>query len=667
MTSYPPAERLPIVDRLHGRDVADPYRWLEDAGDPRTREWLAGQDRLWRRHAAGLPGRERIRRHIADLAATGLVTAPLWRGDRSFVLRREAGQQHAVLYARDGDGPERPLVDPAGLDPSGRTTLDSWQPDQTGRLLAYQISRDGTERAELYVLDVASGQVVDGPIGDCRYSPVAWLADGSAFYYVRRDRVLLHRVGAAQDVPVFGQGRPANTTYGLGISADGRWLAISATPGTAPRNDLWLADLAGSDPSAPELRVVKEGTPDRAAFVVGPDGRMYILTDRDAPNVRLCVADPRTPDRWRDLIPEDPEAVLNDFAVLDAAGVLVVSWLRGGIAEVSVHDLATGARVGKVPLPGAGSIGPLAARPQRATQVWFTYTDTLTPGAVWHYDHPTGETECWAAAPGAVRPPDVRIREIQCTSADGTPVRVTVLAREGAGPRAAILYGYGGFGVPLTPAFAADALSWVEAGGVLAIAHLRGGGEHGMRSHRAGMGEHKQRVFDDFIAAAEQLIADGVTAADRLAIWGESNGGLLVGAALTQRPDLFAAAVCCAPLLDMIRYERWGLGPNWRAEYGSAADPVEFGWLLGYSPYHRVRADEHYPATLFTVFGGDTRVDPAHARKMCAALQWANGGDRPILLRREDNVGHAARSAESSIELAADMLAFAAAHTGLAL
>jgi prolyl oligopeptidase len=658
MIDYPDADREDIVDRLHGHDVTDPYRWLENPTGPRTRNWLAAQEDLWRHHATSLRGRARFRRRGAELAATGMITAPMWRGDRSFFLRRTAAQQHAVLYVAEG-GTERPLVDPAALDPSGLTTLDAWQPDLDGRLLAYQISQNGTEKSQLYVMDVATGASADGPLDRCRYSPVAWLPGGTGFYYVRQDppEVLLHRVGRPADEPV-RLPRQA-TTYGLGLSADGRWLAVTAAAGTAPVNDLWLADL-----STPELtfRTVKDGRADRAACAVAGDGRLYIVTDRDAPGIRLCVADPGSPSDWTKLIPEDPGAVLTDFAVLDGASALVVAWLRDAIAELTVHDLATGARIGEIPLPGAGSVGPLATRPRNAREVWFGYTDTLTPGAIWRYDHGTGETTPWATPPGGVAAFDAETRELRCVSADGTQVRVTVIGRPGAGPRPTILHGYGGFGIPLTPGYAADALAWVEAGGVLAIAHLRGGGERGAHSHRAGMRESKQRVFDDFIAAAEALIADGVTAPERLGIWGESNGGLLVGAALTQRPDLFAAAVCCAPLLDMVRYELSGLGPSWRGEYGSAADPEEFGWLYAYSPYHRVRPGTGYPATLFAVSGGDTRVDPLHARKMCAALQHATSGDRPILLRHEDNVGHAARSTERSVLLAADLLAFMAEH-----
>src|SRR5690606_33199510 len=400
-------------------------------------------------------------------------------------------------------------------------------------------------------------------------------------------------------------------------------------------------------------------------------GRLYVHTDRDAPRARVCVTDPSRPEfeAWRDLIPQDPEAVLSDFAILDdlERPVMLVGWTRHAISEITVHDLATGERIGEVPTPGLGTIGGISERPEGGHEAWFGYTDNTTPPTIQRYDARTGETTLWAASPGAVEVPPVRTEQVVYRSKDGTDVRMLIISPiEGEGPRPTILYGYGGFGVSMTPGYSASILAWVEAGGVYAIANLRGGGEEGEEWHRAGMLGHKQNVFDDFHAAAEYLIAKGVTTPELLGISGGSNGGLLVGAALTQRPELYKAVVCSAPLLDMIRYERFGLGATWNVEYGSADDPEQFEWLLAYSPYHHVREGVPYPATLFTVFESDTRVDPLHARKMCAALQHATSSDRPILLRNETEVGHGARAVSRSVELAADQLAFLALHTGLA-
>lgn len=702
---YPSAERQDIVDELHGHRISDPYRWLEDSTSDETVKWLAAQDELFHQLADDLPGRDRLRARITELLAAGSVGAPVWRGDRHFFTRRTAEQEHAVLYVTEADGTERPLIDPLALDPAGTTTLDSWQPDKEGRLIAYQLSEGGDEESRLYVIDVATGERVDGPIDRCRYSPVAWLPGGEALYYVRRlppeqvpeeerqyhRRVYLHRIGTdpdTDDVMIFGAGLEKTNYYGVSVSRDGRWLTISASQGTAPRNDLWLADLsapgrAGTSPAIedPALVVVQEGVDAETGLYVGRDGRAYIFTDRDAPRARLCVTDPADPavQTWHDLIPEDPEAVLTDFAVLDGPeldrAVLLAGWTRHAISEITVHDLATGERIGEVPTPGLGTIGGIVERPEGGHEAWFGYTDNLTPTTVQCFDARSGRTSLWAAAPGSVQVPDVEARQVTYESYDGTQVRMLVIARPdghnaepGARtPRPAILYGYGGFNVSLTPAYSATILTWVEAGGVYAIANLRGGSEEGEDWHRAGMLDRKQNVFDDFHAAAEKLIADGWTAPDRLAVSGGSNGGLLVGAAITQRPDLFAAAVCSAPLLDMVRYERFGLGRTWNVEYGSADVPEQLEWLLGYSPYHRVRERTSYPATLFTVFGSDTRVDPLHAHKMCAALQHATGSDRPVLLRNESEVGHGARAVSRTVNLTVDTLSFMAAHTGLRL
>ncbi|GAA3142853.1 prolyl oligopeptidase family serine peptidase [Nonomuraea roseoviolacea] len=656
---YPDAPRLPHIDHLHGHEVADPYRWLEDPATSGTRAWQQAQDRLWREHAAALPLRDRFEARLMELSAAGLVTPPLWRGGRRFHLAQSAGQEHPVLHL---DGV--PVLDPSALDPSGLTTLDGWQPDHDGRLLAYQVSRRGDERADLLVLDLDTGRPVDGPIGGCRYSPVAWLPGGDAFYYVRfRRGVYLHRLGDPADVEVFTRGAVA---YGLQTSGDGRWLTITA--GTRAGNGAWLADLSAGDPARLDPRPVHEAGRERDArteAAVGPDGRLYVLTDQDAPRRRLCVADPAEPSAWKELIPEDGAAVLGAFTVLDGDRLLVAR-TRHAVGEIGVHDAATGERLAEVPLPGSGTVTALTARPDGGHEAWFGYTDAVTPAEVWRYDARDGAATRWATAPGHVPFTEVESRHVEYTSADGTRVRMVVSALPGRdGPRPAILTGYGGFGVPLTPAYAADSRAWVEAGGVLAVAQLRGGGEEGESWHRDGMLGRKQNVFADFEAAAEKLVADGWTEPGRLAAWGESNGGLLVGAALTRRPDLFAAVICSAGLLDMVRYERSGLGASWATEYGTAADPEQLAWLLGYSPYHHVREGVAYPATLFTVSGGDSRVDPMHARKMCAALQAATTGEGPVLLRHDPDVGHGARAVSRSVALAADVLAFAAAHTGL--
>jgi prolyl oligopeptidase len=445
---------------------------------------------------------------------------------------------------------------------------------------------------------------------------------------------------------------------------DGRWLVVSASAGTAPRDDVWLADLSGDR----ALRPVQVGVDAQTGLHVGRDGRLYVSTDRDAPRGRLCVTTPEQPEyeHWRDLVPEDPEAVFDGYALTDDA--IVVAHIRHATSELAVHDRVTGERRATPDLTtlGTGSLGGPVADPDGGRHAWFGWTGFTTPPTVYVLDAATADVALWAGPPGDVDVPDVDARQVFYESYDGTRVAMFVLTPRGdVRPRPAILNGYGGFNVPMTPGYSAGIAAWVEAGGCYAIACLRGGSEEGEEWHRAGMRDKKQNVFDDFHAAAEWLRANGF--ASRLGISGGSNGGLLVGAALTQRPDLYDAVVCSAPLLDMVRYELFGLGATWNDEYGTAEDPAELGWLLGYSPYHHVREATAYPATLFTVFDSDTRVDPLHARKMCAALQHATAGDGPILLRREKDVGHGARSISRSVELSVDTMSFFADRLGLEL
>ena len=562
------------------------------------------------------------------------------------------------------------------------------------------------------MLDVATGAVVDGPIGRLRRSPVAWLPGGDRFYYVRRipgedryhRRVWLHRIGEdpEQDEEVFGEGRGKTQFYDVALSADGRWLAVTATAGTAPGTDVYLNDLGAErsqDADGPgggartDVRrpwTLQESTSVRTRPHIPPGTKpgdpIWLRTDLDAPRGRVVVTAAADgggsdPAAWREAVPERPDAVLTDFAVLtgrDLPGpVGLAGWLRHAVAEVTVHDLS--GRDGSaappapvpVPLPGPGVISGFSVPPGGA-EAWFMYADHVTPPGLLHYDARTGVLRPWPAddAASEQRAPG-RLGAVATVetfrSADGTAVRMFVVSPAGVPDRPcpAILTGYGGFGVPMTPAYSPEILAWVRAGGVHATACVRGGGEEGEEWHRAGRGPGKTRVFEDFEAAADALVAGGWTTPDRLGLSGASNGGLLVGAALVRRPGAYAAVVCSSPLLDMARYELSGLGPSWVSEYGSAEDPAQLGVLLAYSPYHRVREGVDYPAVLFTVADGDTRVDPSHARKMCASLQHAAVGGRPVLLAAERDVGHGQRSLSRLVAAQADRLAFLAARLGL--
>jgi prolyl oligopeptidase len=678
-----------MVENLHGRAVADPYRWLEVADSPETAQWVAAQQSLFdiRRREWSMTDRFQARLH--NLARTGMHGPPSFRGDRQLFLRRTSDQEHPVLHTIDPDGSQRVLIDPMKIDPSGTTTLDTYHPSPDGRLLAYQLSEGGTEESALRVLDVETQEIVDGPIDRTRFSPVAWTADSKAFYYVRNlppdlvpdderqyhRRVWMHRLGDDEtlDPIAFGSEQDKATIFGCALSRDGRWLTVSGTKGTDPRNDIWLADLTATDPAKPAFTVVQAGEDTRAATWVARDGRMYVWTDRDAPRGKLCVTDPGNPqpECWEELVAERPDSVLQDCAILDELDkpLLLCLWSQHAVSYLTIHRVQDGTQIGEVPLPGVGSVAGLVERYDGGHEAWFTYTDTVTPPTVYRYDAHNEATELWAAPPGTVEiEHSISTSMVEYISADGTPVRMFVTSNGRPRNQPTILTGYGGFDISMTPDYDTSAIAWVEAGGVWAVACLRGGGEEGEEWHRAGMLASKQRVFDDFHAATEHLIEAGWTSSDRLGIWGGSNGGLLVGAALTQRPDLYRSVVCSAPLLDMVRYERFGLGQFWSGEYGTVEDAEQFLTLLAYSPYHQVRHGVSYPATLFTVYASDTRVDPMHARKMCAALQAASPcapATDPVLYRSETEVGHGARAISRSIRLSADVLGFQAWATGL--
>lgn len=686
---YPDAPRLDLVDEYHGTAVPDPYRWLEDPDDPRTQDWMAQQSALMADERTGWHRRDHFAERVDELLGSGTVSPPYWRGERHFLVRREPGQQFSVLYVIDADGTERTLIDPMARDPEGLTTLDSWQPSKEGDRIAYQLSVGGDEESLLHVMDVATGETIEGPIDRCRYSPVAWLPGGEAFYYVRRiapellpesernfhRRVYLHRVGTPtdDDVLIFGAGMTMTNYYGVEVTKDGHWLQVSAAEGTEPRNDLWVADLTDSPVDAPAFTLVQGDVDAQTGLTFLRDGRVLVSTDLDAPRGRAAVTSPGqwAPQHWIDLIPEDPEAVLESVTVLDGPeldeDLLLVVRTAHGVAHMTLHRSSDGSLIREVDLPGAGTIGGPVEHIDGGPVTWFVFTDHTTVPTIYSYDARTDAVSLHALPPGTVEVPTVHSRQVEYTSKDGTTVRMFLLSptAEPDQPRPTILYGYGGFGIPMTPGYSAAILAWVEAGGVWAVANIRGGGEEGEDWHRAGMLGNKQNVYDDFHAAAEWLIDQGWTSAERLGVYGGSNGGLLVGAAMTQRPDLFNAVVCVAPLLDMLRYTTSELGPTWTVEYGDPEDPEQFGWLHAYSPYHRVVEGTDYPATMFAVFDNDTRTDPMHGRKMCAAAQHATSGTRPILLRSEGDVGHGARSLSKSVEETADTLAFMARWTGL--
>jgi prolyl oligopeptidase len=562
-------------------------------------------------------------------------------------------QNQPVLYWRHGlDSTDRVAVDPNGLNEAGTTALDWYYPSEDGRLLAYGLSENGSEESVLHLLDLESGRQLPDRIPRMRAAALAWLPDGSAFYYSRHPAqdevppgeehyhraIYYHRLGAnpADDPLVY---RPAQKEYwpGVSLSPDGRWLLIQVAR-TFDQTDLYVRDLASGGPLVP----VAENLPASFEGEIA-HGRLFIRTNLDAPTYRLYAVDPEHPQRqaWREIVAPRAEAVLESATV--AGHRLALTYLERASSRLRVTDLE-GRTVQEVPLPALGSLFGVDAE-WDGQELFYGFSSYTVPPSVYRIDLTTGSSALWRRVEADIDPAQFEVRQVSYDSRDGTTVSMFLVHRAGLplnGDNPAYLTGYGGFNISMTPSFSRSLLLWLEHGGVVAIPNIRGGGEYGEGWHQAGILASKQNSFDDFIGAAEWLIAQGYTRPGRLAAAGGSNGGLLVGAVLTQRPDLFRAVLVQVPLLDMLRYHRFLIARLWIPEYGSADDPVQFRWLRDYSPYHHVRDGVAYPAVLLATAESDTRVDPMHARKMAARLQAATSTDRPILLRLESRAGHGA-------------------------
>ena len=665
----PPTRREDVVDTLHGRAVADPYRWLEDGTSAEVRAWSAAQTARTESVLKDRPEYAELRPRLEALLNIGTVEAPLPVTGRDgvaryFHRRQEAGQDQPVLHVREGlHGEDRALIDPNRMSADGTTSLDWWSPSWDGALLAYGLSDGGDENSTLRVLDVATGQDL-GPtevISRARYASIAWLPDGAGFYYSRfpekgsvppgeeayHRRIYEHRIGrdADDDPLVFGAGRPMTDTPSVEISPNGRWLVASVHRGWSRRELHVLDRSAGHDArwipiAAPQDDAIYEATT--------LDDHLLVRTNDGAPTYRLFRVDldattealvtPRS--RWREIIPPSKDVLAH------------VSNVGGDVFAVFIVDARSvvrrygpdGTLKGEIPLPTLGTV-PDVLGEWNGREAFFSFTSFAVPAMVFRVDLATGAAALWAEVKPPLDPAEFVVTQERALSRDGTSIPMFVshrrgLARDGSAP--ALLGGYGGFNISQMPAWSGARYAFLERGGVAVTANLRGGGEYGEAWHRAGMLAKKQNVFDDVAAVAEHLVTSKLTSSDRLAILGGSNGGLLVGAAVTQRPELFRAAVCMVPLLDMLRYHRFLIARLWIPEYGSADDPEQFRWLEAYSPYHRVKPGVRYPAMLFSTAEGDTRVDPLHARKMAALLQADPASERLVLLRIESRAGHGA-------------------------
>jgi prolyl oligopeptidase len=671
--AYPPTRVHDVVEHLHGVDVHDPYRWLEDGASPEVQGWARDQNDFTRRRLDQLPARDWLAKRLHDVSYVDSVGVPRREGNRLFFLHRRADQEKAVLSWRSGtDGVDHVLVDPNALSTSASApiSLGDWIPSHDGRKLAYTLHENNADEATLLVKDVAGGK--DSPsdrITGLRYGSPAWDAAGTGLWYTwtpndpgvtpaeraARAEIRFHPLGTdpAHDRVV----RPAvgdpDQFVGASASRDGHWLF--AFVGSFARNDLYYKDLRVP---AAAWRALVAGVPAHFSVEAWKD-RFYVTTDDGASRYRVLRADPARPDRsrWKEIVPEAADAVLENASVV--GGRLALSYLRNAASQLEIRTL-DGRPVRTVTLPGIGSSSGLSGTPDR-DEAFYDFSSFTDPPEIWRTSVASGGARLWAKRVVPVDPKPYVVEQAFYPSKDGTKIPMFLVHRRDTprdGSTPFLLYGYGGFGINLEPAFSARLYPWLEAGGAYAVANLRGGGEYGEEWHRAGMLGNKQHVFDDFIAAGDYLVKEGWTKPERLAAQGGSNGGLLVGAVLTQRPDLFKAVICEVPLLDMVRYHRFGSGPAWVSEYGSADNEADFGWLYAYSPYHHVTAGTAYPAVLMASSDSDDRVDPLHARKMTAALQAASTGG-PVLLRIEAHAGHGgADLVSSAVAKAVDYDAF---------
>ena len=662
--------------------VTDPYRWLEAMDSPETRRWIDAENALTAEQFSKIGARAALERRLRELWNYERWGTPSVEGSRLVVAHNDGLQNQAVLYTLNQAGERKPLLDPNGLSKDGTVALGSLAFSNDGKRMAYGLAEAGSDWQVWRVRDVATATDTADVLRWVKFSGASWSHDDRGFYYSRFDepksgaeltgqnydqKVFYHRLGEAQSADTLIYARPDHKEWGFGanVSEDGRWLVLSVSVGTDPKNCVFIQDLHLPAATRKTIELLPDFT---AKFdFLGNDGdTLWFLTDDSASRRRVIAIDVRKPEKgaWRELIAEGPDTIESVSVVGDR---LIVTSLDNAHTKVTIHRL-DGTLERELALPGIGSAGGFSGK-RRDRETYFWYTGFSVPTEIWKLEVQSGKTSLWRRPQVAFDPANYETTQVWYPSADGTKVPMFICARREQARDSrtpTYLYGYGGFEISLTPSFSVPNLVWMELGGILAVPNLRGGGEFGAQWHDAGIKERKQNVFDDFIAAAEYLTKEGYTEASKLAIGGRSNGGLLVGAAITQRPDLFGAALPGVGVLDMLRFNQFTIGWAWESDYGSPKNAAEFAALRAYSPYHNTKPGSAYPATLIYTADHDDRVVPLHSYKFAAALQHAQAGSAPILIRIDTKAGHGAgKPTNKQIEEWADLWGFLVQQLGI--
>lgn len=678
---YPATRKEEVVDTYHGTSVADPYRWLEDDNAEETKAWVEAQNRVTGAYLAASPERGAISNRLTRLWNFERWGTPSRQGDRYFVSRNNGLQNQSVIYTMASlDGELKELLDPNALSADGTVALSGAAVSDDGQRFAYGVARSGSDWQEWRVRDVRTGQDLPDLVNWVKFSGASWRKDGQGFYYSRYDepkesekltkanyyhKLYYHRVGTPQSADELVYHRPDRKEWNFGgaVTEDGRYLVIVATEGTDPRNRVLYQDLG--TPGSGVVELLMEFDADYT-FLDNDGPVFWFRTDLAAPRARVIAVDVTRPERsnWKEVIPQAEDTLTSVSVVGDR---FFCHYLKDARSVVKVFDLQ-GRFEREVDLPGIGTASGFGGK-RRDRETFYTFSSFTVPGTVFRYDIEAGKSAVWRQPQVDFDSARFETRQVFYQSRDGTRVPMFITHRKGLrlnGRNPTYLYGYGGFNISLTPSFSVPIAAWLEMGGVYALPNLRGGGEYGEAWHKAGTKLRKQNVFDDFIAAAEWLIANGYTVPDRLAIGGGSNGGLLVGACMTQRPELFAAALPAVGVMDMLRFHKFTIGWAWTSDYGSSDNPEEFKALAAYSPYHNLKPGVSYPATLVTTADHDDRVVPAHSFKFAARLQECQAGPRPALIRIETKAGHGAGKPTSKlIAEAADRWAFLVHELGM--